>query len=321
MTLKDRAAIAYHALAQTEARQYRKQLESAIQCDATLFVLNERAYYGARRTSYTTLPCFNAHYPNINYPVPAQLLPGVRFQRPEIPYKSVFSTLFGKNIRKSTIVLPVGRKPTAEQLYKHNQCIIDYGEEKANEKVRNVGYQESDSYESDESEEEEKKMKGLPVTNLKLNFESRMSALSEMSDSVASPRASVSVGSSSVHKSMHSSSVHSPRQSILNNSRHHHHHSLTQKAGTGTGTAAAVFSPRNSAHSVSPRSKDDNNTAASSNNNNSHNNNSDSHNNSTAHSPRKHRHRHHKPSGSKFNLLIYSVPLYRNKRYSQIAPI
>lgn len=226
-------------------------LEAAIECDATLYSLHSRSYFAARRTSFITLPCFAPHYPNTQYyPVPAQLLPGVRFQRPKTPQKSLFGVFFGKKIPQSSMVLPVGRKPTADQLYKHNQFIIQHGELKALERVKIAGYADSESEDSDVEKE-------VNLRDINLNL-GRLSGGSAISNSVDGSN-SVDSRTHGNNSNTHNSAVLSPRHSsssthsTLRHTTHSSAHSTHSGAhSTHSMHAHGVHSPRSS-HILSPR--------------------------------------------------------------------
>ena len=127
-------------------------MEKALEADALVHLLSERTYIASRRSSYLTVPGMSEHYPNINYPVPAQLLPGVHFQRPPRQDRSLFDIVRGRKIIKSYFALPVGRKPSAEQLQEHNERLIRGDVYSSSAKIRLVGYEDSDP---DEAEEED----------------------------------------------------------------------------------------------------------------------------------------------------------------------
>lgn len=115
----------YNRMLHTEERQYRVHMEESVEADVVLAVLTERTYFSSRRESFLTLPGMSPHYPNPNYPVPAQLLPGVRFQRPaENRHLTAYEMLFGKKIIKSKFALPVGRRPSPEQLQVHTERLL-----------------------------------------------------------------------------------------------------------------------------------------------------------------------------------------------------
>lgn len=140
VTIKDRAVSTYHRLMRTEERQYRADMEMACEADAIIHLLAERSYYAARRQSHATLPGMQSHYPNPNYPVPALLLPGVRFIRPPKDTKtSAFEMIFGKKVVSSKFALPVGRKPAPAVLQQYNELIVAGELQEVQHMVRVVG--------------------------------------------------------------------------------------------------------------------------------------------------------------------------------------
>lgn len=148
--MKDRVVSTYHRLLRTEERQYRAEMEQAIEADAIIHLLAERSYYAARRPSYAILPGMQAHYPNPNYPVPALLLPGVRFIRPpKNTASSAFEMIFGKKIVKSNFALPAGRKPTPAVLQQYNELLVSGNLEEVSEMVRVVGADGTDEADED----------------------------------------------------------------------------------------------------------------------------------------------------------------------------
>jgi hypothetical protein len=170
LTIADRATIAYNKIRHTEERKYRADLEKAIEADAMVHLLAERAYIPRRREAYLTVPGMSAHYPNPHYPVPAQLLPGAHFQRPQNENKrSIFDVVLGKKIVKSYFALPVGRKPSAQQLREQTELLINGRTEEAAARVRLAGYEDSDSEDNaaDGNEEEEEGLRSGRVASEK----------------------------------------------------------------------------------------------------------------------------------------------------------
>jgi hypothetical protein len=155
LTIADRATIAYHKIRHTEERKYRADLEKAIEADAMVHLLAERAYIPRRREAFLTVPGMSPHYPNAHYPVPAQLLPGAHFMRPKDGNKrSIFDMVLGKKTVKSYFALPVGRKPTAQQLREQTELLINGRTEEAAARVRLAGYEDSDAEEEKDEEDE-----------------------------------------------------------------------------------------------------------------------------------------------------------------------
>lgn len=154
LTVADRASLAYHAAMRTEERQYRADLEKALQADAMVHALHERTYVSLRRESYLALPAMSPHYPNPNYPVPAQLLPGVRFQRPAKTQRNILDIVLGRPLVKSYFALPVGRKPSAEQLREHNDVLINGDAEELQRRIRIVGVDDSDNEDNPDDDAE-----------------------------------------------------------------------------------------------------------------------------------------------------------------------
>jgi hypothetical protein len=149
LTVAERAAIAYHAAVRTEQRKYRADLERALEADTLVHVLNERAYIAQRRESFLVVPCMRPHYPNPNYPVPAQLLPGVHFQRPAKSERTLLDRVLGKPVLKSYFTLPVGRKPSQEQLQEHTELLINGDPHGLLKEIRLAGYEDSDREEDE----------------------------------------------------------------------------------------------------------------------------------------------------------------------------
>lgn len=148
--MKEMAVSTYHRIMRTEERQYRAEMEQAIEADAIIHLLTERSYYAARRPSYAILPGMQAHYPNPNYPVPALLLPGVRFARPpKNTTTSAFEMIFGKKVVNSKFALPAGRKPAPTVLQQYNELVINGDFDEVNRLVKVVGADGTD--EADEA--------------------------------------------------------------------------------------------------------------------------------------------------------------------------
>lgn len=86
------------------------------------------------------------------------------------------------------MVLPVGRKPSAEQLYQHKQYIVEHGELKASERVKIAGYQDTDS---EAEEDEQNDLQSVEVTKLDTRHSNEHSASADGSSVSGSVTASV----------------------------------------------------------------------------------------------------------------------------------
>jgi hypothetical protein len=116
-TAKERLYRWYHKMNKTDQKIFEQELSRLIKIEVIFRKVESSTYIASRRKTYFSLPGLTRQYPNPHYPSPAVIPKHVDFKRSEVSKVAFVDKLFGKEVLKGTIVPPVGRKPSPQEMY------------------------------------------------------------------------------------------------------------------------------------------------------------------------------------------------------------